>query len=57
MMVLTRLAVTDDSNIGQSLDLIMLLEFECDLSYPSRISASYLQVSVELVVPVIVGLR
>jgi hypothetical protein len=56
-MVLTRLAVTDDSNIGQSLDLIMLLELERDLSNPSRISALYHQVSVELIAPVIVGMR
>jgi hypothetical protein len=57
VMVLTRLAVTDDSNIGQSLDLIMLLELERDLSNPSRISALYHQVSVELIAPVIVGMR
>jgi len=51
IIVLTSLAVTDDSNIGQSLDLIMLLELERDLSKPSRISALYLQASVELIAP------
>jgi hypothetical protein len=55
--MITRLAVTDDSNIGQSIDLVMLLELECDLSKPSRISALFLQVSVELIVPVFVGIR
>lgn len=31
----TGLTITDDSNIGQSLSLIMLLQLECDLLNPS----------------------
>jgi hypothetical protein len=34
-ILLTGIPITDDSNIGQSLDLIMLLELECDLLNPS----------------------
>lgn len=39
LTLLTRLTITNDSNIGQSLDLVMLLELECDLLHPSMISA------------------
>lgn len=55
--LLTCLTVTDDPNIDQSLDLIMLLELECDLLHPSIISALCLQATAELVGPVMNGLR
>ncbi len=57
LTLLTRLTVTDDSNIGQSLDLVVLLELECDLLHPSMISALGLHASVELDGPVMNGLR
>ena len=44
-ILLTGIPITDNSNVGQSLDLVMLFELECDLLNPS-IGLSIMSLSV-----------